>query len=84
MTTNSVTPSMPDCGWSGCGHLAPIEVLVTVRGEPPGFACSVGRYCVGHAVITGIEAQARHGGELWYSTPLDAVFPRGDAVARLN
>jgi hypothetical protein len=49
-------------------------VLATVPGEPPRLAVRVG-YCVGHAVIVGIDTQARHGGELWYAAPLDVVRP---------
>jgi len=48
-------------------------VLVTVPGEPPRLAVRVGGFCVGHAVIVGIDAQARHGGELWYAAALDVV-----------
>jgi hypothetical protein len=44
-----------------------------VPGEPPRLAVRLGGFCVGHAVIVGIDAQARHGGELWYAVPLDAV-----------
>ncbi len=38
-----------------------------VPGEPPGLALRVGGYCVGHAVIVGVQAQARVGGALWYA-----------------
>jgi hypothetical protein len=61
------------CAWGGCGRPAGVDVLVTVPGEPPRLAVRLGGYCVGHAVIVGIDAQARHGGELWYAAPLDAV-----------
>ena len=37
-----------------------VDVLVTVPGEPAWLAVRVGGYCVGHAVIVGIDAQARH------------------------
>ncbi len=60
------------CAWSGCGHPAGVDVLVTVPGEPPRLAVRVGGYCVGHAVIVGIDTQA-HGGELWYAALLDVV-----------
>ncbi len=43
---------------------------MSVPGEPPGLALRVGGYCVGHAVIVGIDAQARYGGGLWYAAPL--------------
>jgi hypothetical protein len=66
MTTNAVLLPVPGCGWSGCGQPGPVEVLVTIHGEPAGLACPLGCYCVGHAVITGIQAQARHRGGLWY------------------
>lgn len=58
-------PSPSECGWSGCGHPAPVEVRITVQGTPRRVG-SVGRYCVGHAVIRGIQAQTRHRGQLWY------------------
>jgi hypothetical protein len=45
---------------------------VTVSGEPSRLAVRVGGFCVGHAVIVGIDAQAQHGGELWYAA-LDVV-----------
>jgi len=48
-------------------------VLVTVPEEPPRLAVRIGGYCVGHAVIVGIDTQAEHGGELWYAAPLDAA-----------
>jgi hypothetical protein len=54
-------------------------VLATVPGEPPRLTVRVGGYCVGHAVIMGIDTQARHGGELWYAAPLDVVR-RGPAL----
>jgi hypothetical protein len=59
------------CAWRGCGQAAGVDVLVTVPGEPPGLAVRVGGFCVGHAVIVGIDTQARHGGELWYAAQLD-------------
>jgi hypothetical protein len=61
------------CAWGGCGQAAGVDVLVTVHGEPPRLAVRVGGFCVGHAVIVGIETQAHHGGELWYTAPLDAA-----------
>jgi hypothetical protein len=61
------------CAWSGCGQAAGVDVLVTVPGEPPPLAVRIGGYCVGHAVIVGIDTQARHGGELWYAARLDAA-----------
>ncbi len=45
---------------------------MTVPGEPARLAVPVGGFCVGHAVIVGIDAQARQGGELWYAA-LDVV-----------
>jgi hypothetical protein len=65
--------SPAECAWPGCGQPARVEVLATVPGEPPRLAVRIGGYCVGHAVIVGIDAQARHGGELWYTAPLDAA-----------
>jgi hypothetical protein len=79
MPTNSVTPSMPDCAWSGCGQPGPVEVLVTIQGEPAKLACSLGCYCVGHAVIVGIDAQTCGGG-LWYRPP----SPMARRVAVVN
>jgi hypothetical protein len=67
------------CAWGGCGQPAGVDVLATVPGEPPRLAVRVGGYCVGHAVIMGIDTQARHGGELWYAAPLDVVR-RGPAL----
>jgi hypothetical protein len=61
------------CAWRGCGRQAGVDVLVTVPGEPPRLAVRVGGFCVGHAVIVGIDTQARHGGELWHAAPLDAM-----------
>jgi hypothetical protein len=66
MITKAILLPAADCDWSGCGQPAPVEVLVTIHGEPARFACPLGCYCVGHAVITGIDAQARYGGGLWY------------------
>jgi hypothetical protein len=60
-----------ECPWSGCGQPARVEVLVSLPEEPPRLAVRVGGFCVGHAVIVGIDTQARHGGELWYAAPLD-------------
>jgi hypothetical protein len=59
-------PQRPgECGWSGCGHPALLEVHITIPG-PPRRGALVGRYCVGHAVIRGIHEQTRHHGQLWY------------------
>jgi hypothetical protein len=66
MITTAVLLPLPGCGWTDCGQPGPVEVLVTRQGEPSRFACPVGCYCVGHAVICGIDAQAHHGGGLWY------------------
>jgi hypothetical protein len=56
-----------DCAWRGCGRPAGVDVLVSSPGEPSLLAVLIGGYCLGHAVITGIEeAQARAGGHLWY------------------
>jgi hypothetical protein len=44
-------------------------VLATVPGEPPRLAVRVGGFCVGHAVIVGIDTRARYGGEVWYAVP---------------
>jgi len=60
-----------ECGWSGCGAPARVEVLVSVPGEPPGLALRVGGYCVGHAVIVGVQVQLRYGKALWYAPLLD-------------
>jgi hypothetical protein len=62
-----------ECAWFGCGQSAGVDVLVTVPGEPPRLAVQLSSFCVGHAVIVGIDAQAQHGGELWYATALDAA-----------
>jgi len=70
-TTMRCVPA--ECAWGGCGRPAGVDVLVTVPGEPPRLAVRVGSYCVGHAVIVGIDTQAEHGGELWYTTPLDTA-----------
>jgi hypothetical protein len=52
-------------------------------GDAPTDACrslaATSGSCVGHAVIVGIDKQARHGGELWYAAPLDVVR-RGPAL----
>ncbi len=61
------------CAWGGCGQPARVDVLATVPGEPPRLAVRVGGYCVGHAVIVGIDTQAHHGGELRYAALLDAA-----------
>jgi hypothetical protein len=63
--------SPAECAWDGCGQDVEVDVLVTVPGEPSCLAVWFGGYCVGHAVIVGIEAQARDGGELWYSACFD-------------
>jgi hypothetical protein len=55
------------CAWGGCGQAAGVEVLAAVPGEPPRLAVRVGGFCVGHAVIVGIDTQARYGGGLWYA-----------------
>ncbi len=59
-----------ECAWGGCGRPAGVDVLATVPGEPPRLALRVGGFCVGHAVIVGIDTQARDGGEVWYAAPL--------------
>jgi hypothetical protein len=48
-----------ECGEADCGQPAGVEVLVTVPGEPARLAVPIGGFCVGHAVIVGIDAQAR-------------------------
>ena len=48
-----------------------VDVLVSVPGEPPGLALRVGGYCVGHAVIVGVQVQLRYGKALWYAPLLD-------------
>jgi hypothetical protein len=75
--------SPAECDWSGCGRLE-VDLLVAVSGEPSWLAVWVGGYCVGHAVITGIEAQARLGGGLWYSALLYLMDCPDDMLARLN
>ena len=62
----------------GCGYPAPVEVFLMVSGTPT-RAGTVGRYCVGHAVIRGIQEQTRHHGRLWY---LPARAPRRDRAGR--
>jgi hypothetical protein len=64
--TKAILLPAAGCDWSGCDQPGAVQVLVTILGEPAGFACPLGCYCVGHAVITGIDAQARCGGALWY------------------
>jgi hypothetical protein len=76
--------SPAECSWCGCGRLVELDVLVTVAGEPSGLTVWVGGYCVGHAVITGVEAQARHGGELWYSALLGPLRGANEGAASLN
>jgi hypothetical protein len=71
-------PGPGECGWWGCGHPAPVEVFLMVPGRPP-RAGTLGRYCVGHAVIRGIQEQTRQYGRLWY---LPAHPPRRDRVGR--
>ena len=58
------------CAWGGCGRPAGVDVLATVPGEPPRLALRVGGFCLGHAVIVGIDTRARDGGEVWYAVPL--------------
>jgi len=58
-----------ECPWLGCDQPARLDVLVSVPGEPPGLPLRMGGYCLGHAVIVGIHAQARHGAQLWYAPP---------------
>ena len=62
-----------ECAWGGCGRPAGVDVLASVPGEPPRLALRVGGFCVGHAVIVGIDTQARHGGELWYAAPVEVA-----------
>ena len=66
MITKAILLPAADCDWSGCGQPGTVKVLVTIHGEPARFACPLRCYCIGHAVITGIDAQARYGGGLWY------------------
>jgi hypothetical protein len=33
-TTIQAPPPPSDCGWSGCGHRAPVEVFIMVPGKP--------------------------------------------------
>jgi hypothetical protein len=80
----AIRRSPAQCDWSGCGQLAEVDLLVTVPGEPSWLAVWVGGYCVGHAVITGVEAQARHGGELWYSALLGPLRGANEGAASLN
>jgi hypothetical protein len=80
----AVRPPPAECAWGGCGQPAGVDVLVTVPGEPPGLAVWIGGYCVGHAVITGIDVQALHGGRLLYSAPLAQAFWDEDLVETLN
>ena len=61
---------VPECAWGGCGRPAGVDVLATVPGEPPRLAVRVGGFCLGHAVIVGIDTRARDGGEVWYAAPL--------------
>ncbi len=66
MPASALLPQPPDvCPWADCHQAAPVEVLLTGSGTPP-HTCSAGCYCLGHAVIAGIQAQTRHGGGLWY------------------
>jgi hypothetical protein len=52
--------------WSACGRSAEVDVVLAAPDEPAQLAIRLGSYCLGHAVITGIEAQARAGGHIWY------------------
>ena len=66
MPPPALLPQPPDlCPWSNCHQPAPVEVLLTSTGTLS-HACSAGCYCLGHAVVAGIQAQTRHGGGLWY------------------
>jgi hypothetical protein len=66
MTLSIPMPPPPsECGWLGCGHPAPVEVRITILDKLRRVGM-VGRYCLGHAVICGIQAQTRHHGQLWY------------------
>jgi hypothetical protein len=58
-------PPAGKCPWPGYGDRTTVEVFITIPGKPP-RAGSIGRYCVGRAVICGIQAQTRHRGRLWY------------------
>jgi len=48
-------------------------VVASVPGEPLWLALRVGGFCVGHAVIVGIDTRARYGGEVWYAAPLEVA-----------
>ena len=61
------------CAWGGCGRPARLDVVASVPGEPLWLALRVGGFCVGHAVIVGIDTQARYGGKLWYAAPLEGA-----------
>ncbi len=75
MPTPPLLPQPPDrCPWAACGQPAPVEVLLTGLATPP-HTYAAGCWCLGHAVIAGIQAQARHGGGLWYR-PAAATRPR--------
>jgi hypothetical protein len=80
----AVRRSPAQCDWSGCGGAAEVDLLVTVPGEPSWLAVWIGGYCVAHAVITGVEAQERLGGGLWYSALLYLTDCPDDMLARLN
>jgi len=55
-----------DCAWRECGRPAGVDVLLIIPGEPERAPIRLGGYCVGHAVIRGIEAQTCDGRRSWY------------------
>jgi hypothetical protein len=63
--SSAMRPPAGKCPWPRCGHRATVEVFITIPGTPP-RAGSVGRSCVGHAVICGIQTQTRYHGRLWH------------------
>jgi hypothetical protein len=59
-----------ECGWRGCGQPARVDLLMSMTGKPAWLLRRVGGFCAGHAVMVGLDVQARHGGEPWDSTSL--------------
>jgi len=55
-----------ECLWRGCGQPAGVDVILVVPGEPVPARMRIGSYCLGHAVIRGIEAQTCDGRRPWY------------------
>jgi hypothetical protein len=64
-----------ECGWRGCGQPARVDLLMSMPEKPSSLLRLVGGFCAGHAVMVGLDIQARHGGQPWYSTSLGRRGP---------